>query len=127
VAPLQVLDEIAEGRRLGFLSELGWELVAAIDLTEDELARAEQLERRLGPGEAACLAVAEARGYPVLTDDRAARRTAKELGLQLSGTLGVLVRLVDSHVLTVTQADALLGPMLAAGYRCPIESLDEIR
>lgn len=64
-------------------------------------------------------------GY-VLTDDRAARKTARLLGVRLSGTLGVLARLVDAGRISVAEADQLLGAMLRSGYRSPISSISEL-
>lgn len=66
------------------------------------------------------------RNYRVLTDDRDAREFARRLQIPLSGTLGVLVRLIDTKQLTVKQGDQLLHEMLAAGYRSPVTSLQAI-
>jgi predicted nucleic acid-binding protein len=52
---------------------------------------------RIGPGEAACLALAKSRGLFLLTDDGDARALAVFLGIELSGTLGVLAKLVRSE------------------------------
>jgi predicted nucleic acid-binding protein len=108
-SPRAVLDEVAEGHRLGFLPGFDWAFVQEIELTELEATRAEEFEARLGPGEAACIALARARGALLLTDDRAARRLARALEIKVSGTLGVLARLVDSRRLSVDEADDLLA------------------
>lgn len=125
-SPRAVLAEITEGHRLGYLAGFDWSFVAELGLTAEEAGRAEQLEASLGLGEAACIAVAEARGVLLLTDDRAARRVARSLALQVSGTLGVLVRLVDSAELSMSEADDLLDRMIRAGYRSPVRSLDDL-
>jgi predicted nucleic acid-binding protein len=70
--------------------------------------------------------VAAARGIVVLTDDRDARTVAGSLGVQVSGTLGVLSHLVEMGALAVNEADGLLTEMIRAGYRSPVASLTEI-
>lgn len=125
-SPQQVLDEIAEGQRLGHLGNFDWQFVKRVRLTRDEAKSAERLEKTLGPGEAACLAVAAARGVVVLTDDRDARSVASSLGVQVSGTLGVLSHVVAMGALSVIEADDLLANMIRAGYRSPVASLKEI-
>jgi predicted nucleic acid-binding protein len=125
-SPRQVLEEVEEGRRLGYLGTFELGLIEEVVLTDAEAAMAAELERNLGRGEAACLAVGEFRKVLVLTDDRAARKVARSRGVQVSGTLGVLARLVDGETLSASQADDLLAAMMRAGYRSPVTSLAEI-
>jgi predicted nucleic acid-binding protein len=95
-------------------------------LTEKEQAQAAEIGRALGPGEAACLAAAASRGLLMLSDDWAARELGRSLGLEVSGSLGVLDRLVRQHVLGLEEADALLATMILLGFRSPYRSLREI-
>ena len=44
----------------------------------------------------------------------------------ISGTLGLLLILVDANVLALRAADALLARMIQAGYRAPFQSLAEL-
>ena len=126
-SPQEVLDEIAEGQRLGHLGDFDWRFIQRVRLTRDEEKRAERLQGgALGRGEAACLAVAVARGVVVLTDDRDARAAAGFLEVQVSGTLGVLLHLVDMGAMSVTEADGLLMEMIRAGYRSPVASLTQL-
>lgn len=125
-SPQEVLDEIAEGQRLGHLGDFDRRIIRQVQLTGAEARSAKALEETLGPGEAACLAVASARGVVVLTDDRDARTVAGSLGVQVSGTLGVLLHLVEIGGLSLAEADALLAKMIRAGYRSPVASLSEI-
>jgi predicted nucleic acid-binding protein len=92
-----------------------------------EMPHYRQFLHRLNAGEAACLAMAIHRGCRVITDDRDAREFAHRLRVPLSGTLGVLVRLVDIGTLSLKEADAFLARMVAAGYRSPVVSLQELR
>lgn len=125
-SPQEVLDEIAEGQRLGHLGDFDWRFIQRVRLTRDEEKRAERLQETLGRGEAACLAVAASRGVVVLTDDRDARTVAGSLGVQVSGTLGVLLHLVDMGAVSVTEADGFLMEMIRAGYRSPVASLTQL-
>ena len=126
-SPRAVLDEIAEGQRLGFLAKLDWSFVGTIELTAAETQLSAAFRSRLGPGEATCIAVATSRGGLLLTDDREARRVARSLDVEVSGTLGILVRLIDAGHLDAEEADSLLLAMIRKGYRCPVNSLSELR
>lgn len=125
-SPQQVFDEIALGQRLGHLGNFDRRFIRRVELTRAETTRAQALEGTLGPGEAACLAVAASRGVAVLTDDRNARAVAGSLGIEVSGTLGVLLHLVEIGGLSLAEADTLLAKMIQAGYRSPVASLSEI-
>jgi predicted nucleic acid-binding protein len=115
--------ELERGAELGLLPVVDWAWLDRIQLTPAERARAEMFSNKLGSGESACLAVAEARRGIVLTDDLRARRLASTLGLTVTGTLGVLDRLIRVEILTLEKADALLREMILRGYRSPVSSL----
>ncbi len=66
------------------------------------------------------------RGCRVLTDDRDARELARHLRIPISGTLGVLTRLVDIGHFTLNEANDLLLQMIATGYYSPVSSLRDI-
>jgi predicted nucleic acid-binding protein len=125
-APQAVREELAKGERLGHVPAGEWSWLDLCELTVAEQSRAADFERHLQAGEAACLAVAEARGGLVLTDDRAARLAAVALKLEVSGTLGALINLVRQEILTLEEGDALLIEMMVRGYRSPVRSLSEV-
>lgn len=125
-SPRAVLEEIETGRHRGYLAEFDLSWIPEVDMTAPEAVQARVFEDRLEPGEAACLAVAQARDVLCLTDDRAARRLARTLEVRLGGTLGVLVHLVEAQRLTQTEADVLLTRMIRARYRSPVSSLSEL-
>lgn len=119
------MAELERGAELGLLPALDWAWLDRIQLTPAETSRAEMFGKKLGAGESACLAVAEARRGFVLTDDLGARRVASALGLAVTGTLGVLDQLIRIETLTLEQADALLREMILRGYRSPVSSLPD--
>jgi len=49
-----------------------------------------------------------------------------DMQIPVSGTLGLLVRLVDQGFLSLQEADDLLRRMIVAGYRSPVTRLAEI-
>ncbi|MBC8450221.1 MAG: DUF3368 domain-containing protein, partial [Chloroflexi bacterium] len=118
-----VWSELQTGIRIGKLPAQDWSWLPVLALTEAEWSLYHLLAQRLNAGEASCLALAAIRGYRVFTDDRDARQLAAEWRIPVSGTLGLLLRLHDLQVLSLTEADALLAGMIATGYRSPIVSL----
>ena len=58
-----------------------------------------ELRKSLDPGEAQALAVAAVTDEPIFTDDGDGRTTAKQRGLDLTGSIGLLVRFVDTDAL----------------------------
>jgi len=125
--PRQALAELIAGVERGKLPDLDWSWLSIWTLEAAERPHYQRFLRRLNAGEAACLAMAMHRECRMLTDDRDARELAHRLRVPLSGTLGVLVRLVDIGSLSLEQADALLSRMMVAGYRSPAVSLRELR
>jgi predicted nucleic acid-binding protein len=125
--PQQAFSELIAGVQRGRLPDLDWSWLPIWTLQAAETPHYQQFLRRLNAGEAACLAMAVHRGCRIVTDDRDAREFAHRLRVPLSGTLGVLVRLTDIGSLSLEEADVLLVRMIAAGYRSPVDSLQELR
>jgi predicted nucleic acid-binding protein len=130
----QVYEEIQTGLAEGYkfyadIDQLVHPLVAQgwIRLTslanEQELYLFGKLPPRLHQGEASCLAIAQSRGWTLLTDDRAARIQASNLGIRLSGTLGCLVLAVERGLCTPERANLWLSHMIQVGYRSPVADL----
>lgn len=121
----QVMDEFLAGVERGRLPDTRWDWLTVVELAEDEQASFEQLLQQLNAGEASCLAVAARRQGRVLTDDRDARKLAAQLRVPVSGTLGVLLYLVEEQRLSLSQANQLLQEMMGKGYRTPVDHLDQ--
>jgi predicted nucleic acid-binding protein len=126
VTVLAVRDELEVGVQTMRIPSVDWSWLPIIELTEEERIMAEHLNQTLGRGEAECIALAKSRQWIILTDDRDARRTAREAGLLVSGTLGALMNLVRSKTLSLIEADQFLAIMKKKGYRCPVNSLSEL-
>jgi len=125
-APIPVWNELELGVRRGLVPACDWSWLKILALTEREQAHADEIGRDLGSGEAACIAVAASRGFLLLSDDWEARAVGRSLGLEVSGSLGVLDRLVSNQVLSLEDADARLAEMVLRGFRSPYRSLREI-
>ncbi len=66
------------------------------------------------------------RNYVVFTDDRDARKIAVQMQVPVSGTLGLLVLLMEQGNISLSESNALLADMIRAGYRSPIKDLSEL-
>jgi predicted nucleic acid-binding protein len=122
-----VLGELRAGESLGLVPACDWSWLQVLEPTDDERRTAIEFARQLDPGEAECLAVALERNCPFLSDDFAARRTAELRGLAVSGTLGVLARLIEAGLLSLAEANVLLAQMIDHGYRSPVRSLESLQ
>lgn len=120
--------ELQAGIRIGKLPAHDWSWLTILPLADDEKPLYHRFFQHLNAGEAACLAIAVSRGKCcVFTDDRDARDMAAGRRIPVSGTLGILLRLVDLKILSLSEADALLAKMIAANnYRSPVDSLAEL-
>jgi predicted nucleic acid-binding protein len=92
-------------------------------------ASAEQLEAQLleslDPGEAQALAVADVTDGMIVTDDGDARATSKRRGVDLTGSIGLLVRFVENGRLSVKTADDYLTRWIdEAGFRSSARDFD---
>ena len=121
-----VWKELLAGIENGSLPPVDWSWLPKLTLSEEENTLCLSLQKRLNKGEAACLAVAANRGGKVFTDDWDARQIALEMQIPVSGTLGILMRLVDGHYLSIEGGDEMLALMIEQGYFSPVRSLREL-
>lgn len=125
ITAAQVMEEIRRGVERGILPLCDWQWLPICTLdTSEEVQLFEHISRRLGQGEAACLALAIQRGYTFLTDDGDARRWSHRAEIPVSGTIGILVRLVQRGTLTIDEGNALLTEMRQKGFYAPVDRLD---
>jgi len=132
--PIEVYEEMQAGLEEGYrfyagmaqliypFVEKGWIwLTSATD--EQELRPLGELPRRLHRGEAACLAIAQHRGWLLLTDDLTARKEATRRRIPKSGSVGCLVMAVERDLCTLEQANSWLEDMIRHNYRPPVTDL----
>lgn len=106
------------------LTSEGW--LRLVGMRDGEFSLFAEAPSRLHAGEAASLAIARARGWLLLTDDRAARAEARRIGVTISGTLGCLLLAVERHQCRVEQANEWLREMISQGYRSPVADLNAL-
>ncbi len=133
VIPIQVYEEILQGISEGYsfletvdkVAEEGWTVFEAPTSKEGRKCFKELLVS-VGYGEAAGIAVAKEQGLLFFSDDKKARQVAKEQGLEVCGTLGTLKLAVEEGMISIEEADKVLGEMIRGGYRSPIQSMKEL-
>ena len=67
--------------------------------------------------------MAENRAGLFVTDDRKARQVALDLGVKVTGTLGILVMAVERQIIIIDEANQYLAQMIRNGYRSPVDDL----
>lgn len=106
------------------LAMLGEE-IPVITLPSSAEVLEENLLETLDPGEAQALAVAEAADGMVITDDGDARTTSKRRGVDLTGSIGLLVRFVENDQISADTADEYLKRWIdEAGFRSPARDFE---
>lgn len=80
--PKTVHEELAAGTIPPGMAELSYESVTA--------GQSNEMDVELDPGEKAALAVAREYDAVLLTDDMSARDAAKEVGVEVHGSLGII-------------------------------------
>lgn len=127
VTAVQVMEEYQEGVEKHLVPSCDWHWLPLLTLdTPEEVRLCDQIHQRLGVGESACLSLAMYRGCMVLTDDSDARRWAHRAEIPVSGTIGILVQLVQWKAITLEVANGLLTDMREHGYYAPVVRLDQL-
>ena len=126
----EVFHEVEAGIRDGYkfqertkkiVEDREWLLLT--EPNQRELEFFHKLLLGLGAGEASCLAIAKGRGWLFLTDDLNARKTAIQLDVRISGTIGVLRIAVEQELISIEEGNRLLQKMIDNGYFSPISDL----
>jgi predicted nucleic acid-binding protein len=115
--------ELEQGVKAGYVPACDWKWLDVLTPDTRVTSLADDFRSVVDAGEAESLAAALVRGCVFVSDDLAARRLAKHHGVKVSGTLGILIRLVKSEMLSLDEANMLLQTMIAYGYRSPVSSL----
>lgn len=106
------VETVTEGARRGavdahsiqaYIGRFQWEVIAA------PVESPPHLSTRLGTGEQAAISLAlTVPGVTLLLDDELARSSARQLGLTMRGTIGVLIEAYRRNHLTWEQTDLFL-------------------
>lgn len=126
VTTTAVLTEFNQGVTAHRVPATDWTWLTVTEPDPEETKLYTNLLARINAGEASCLAVAAKRNGRLVTDDRDARQIAMQMQVPVSGTLGILVQLVEKKHLTLAEANLLLEQMIAKGYRSPLKTLNSL-
>lgn len=86
-----------------------------------------KIRNQLDPGEAEAFVASDITGGTLVTDDGAARQLASAYEIELTGSIGLLVRGIVREELSVETADAWLITWIdEQSYYAPVESVSEI-
>jgi predicted nucleic acid-binding protein len=133
---LTVVEELQRGVEIGYqhlqqalnamriIDTDGWLPVRSISTEEEQIFYA-KLRADLGAGEASCLAVAKYHALVLASDDMTARKIAGNYDVSVTGTIGILVRLVREQQLALMTANYILREMIHRRFRSPVTRLDE--
>lgn len=126
-----VQAELEQGSRTyGFLddalSHIG-DTIAVTDIDGLDGSQTDRIRARLDEGEAAALCKALDEGGTLATDDLAARRTASDHGVPVTGSVGLLALGVRRGVFSVQTANQWLGTWREKrGYYAPVDSIEDV-
>jgi len=113
-------------------------LQEALDTLDDEIPvatisdtlanREAVVSNHLDPGEAQAFALADAHDSRLLTDDGDARSFAKDQGVTVAGSVGVLLAAIDAGKIDEATADDWLSTWIdEIGYYVPYRTISEYR
>jgi predicted nucleic acid-binding protein len=122
-----VLAEFERGIKEGIFinTNLDWlKNLALVDVKESSLFKT--LSKRLGAGEASCLAIAMYREYDLLSDDMAVRKVALREKVRISGSIGVLLELIRIEKINLEKGNKILRNFIKYGYFSPVDRLNEL-
>lgn len=107
------------------LDRLGEEIpVRTLDDSTEALAS--DLEARLDPGEASAFAVADSQNGTLVTDDGPARKLARDDGVPVTGSIGVLIIAIEADRVSKSDADRWLKQWIDdTEYRAPSRDLSD--
>lgn len=102
------------------------ETILVVELDESTQERASELRARLDAGEAEAFAVADRHDGTLVTDDGPARALARESGVAVTGSIGVLIRSIDEGRISESHADGWLKRWIdETAYRAPSRDLED--
>lgn len=104
------------------------EAIPVATISETVANREAVVSAHLDPGEAQAFALADAYNGRLLTDDGDARAFAKEQGVTVVGSVGVLLAAVDAGEIDEPTADEWLSTWIdEIGYYVPYRTISEYR
>ncbi|HLA00384.1 MAG TPA: hypothetical protein VJZ24_01955 [Thermodesulfovibrionales bacterium] len=119
-----VFDEFKQGVKERIFADTEFDWIRGLDLSEKENTMFLNFCKKLGKGEASCLAIAISRGHDLLSDDMAVRKIALREGVRFSGSIGVLLELTRMGRIGLEKGNEILNGFIKCGYYSPVNKLD---
>jgi len=119
-----VFDEFKQGVKERIFTDTEFDWIRGLDLSEKENTMFLNFCKKLGKGEASCLAIAISRGHDLLSDDMAVRKIALREGVRFSGSIGVLLELTRMGGIGLEKGNEILNGFIKCGYYSPVNKLD---
>lgn len=94
-----------------------------VTLSREEIKDCQQLLISLDLGESSAITYAQTHQYIVVSDDRAARYHCSNVGIPVTGTIGILKACVQDQQLVLEDADIILEKMIEKGFYSPVKSI----
>jgi predicted nucleic acid-binding protein len=93
--------------------------IDVITLSDETVDRADEIQQSSGleRGECTAIALADEEDARCLTDDHAARKTAESLGLEVNGTIYVLLEVLDRGRISLDEYVEKLDDLTDNGFR----------
>jgi len=102
--------------------------IPVVPISETVANRDAVIRRYLDPGEAQAFALADVHDGRLLTDDGDARQFAKEQGVTVVGSVGVLLAAIDAEKIDEATANNWLQTWIDEfGYRVPYRNIEDYR
>lgn len=128
----EVYDEILDGISCGhedlasFPDLLKSRAFAVLPLQGIEYESYKLHLNHLGRGESSSIAIAKHRKMILVSDDKDARNIARESKITLTGTIGILKASTMDNLISIQEADTVLGKMIESGFYSPVNSISQI-
>lgn len=102
--------------------------IPVVSVSEPVATTATEFESRLDSGEAQALAVADLSGGTLVSDDGAARNVARDRGIPVTGSIGILMIAVDGDRISEDDADRWLNRWIdETAFRAPSAEFSDYR
>lgn len=124
------LRNLAKQQAINQVLQEGWVRSPNDELSSDdevvELRLCMEYRKRFSAGESEAMAIARTRNWVFASDDGTAKRFARERGIRVTGTLGILTKAVKSNVICSSVANKMYSQLIEEGYNLKLSYQNSI-
>ena len=128
-----VFEELRKGKRVEKIESLLKQIFEIYETPTKIMNKISSRKLALGPGELSVLAIATlikqrnpSLSITVIMDDKKGRKAAKELGLEVHGTLWIIIQLKKEKIISKEEAIRIVNELPYRGFHLDKEILDQI-